>query len=205
MAVVFIINGDVNVFFYKEFVNQGMLVEDIFVVVFLVGEEEFFGFDIKFLVGYLVVWNYFMSVDMEENDVFIEKWYGFIKDKKWVINDLMEVMYIGFNLWVKVVEKVKIIDVDKVCDVIYGLKVLNLIGGSVEMLLNYYIIKLVLIGEIQDDGQFEVVWEIEKEVLGDVWIDFLVESVKIEVDWKDLKIMCGNYNMDIKKCLGQNY
>ena len=204
-AVVSTINGDANVPFYKELANQGMSAEDIPVVAFSVGEEELSGFDTKPLVGHLAAWNYFMSVDTEENDAFIEKWHGFIKDKKRVTNDPMEATYIGFNLWAKAVEKAKTTDVDKVRDAIYGLKVPNLTGGSAEMLPNHHITKPVLIGEIQDDGQFEVVWETEKEVPGDAWTDFLAESAKIEADWKDPKIMCGNYNTDTKKCSGQNY
>ena len=81
-AVVSTINGDANVPFYKELANQGMSAEDIPVVAFSVGEEELSGFDTKPLVGHLAAWNYFMSVDTEENDAFIEKWHGFIKDKK---------------------------------------------------------------------------------------------------------------------------
>lgn len=65
-----------------------------------------------------------------------------------VINDLMEVYYIGFNMWVNVVIEVGIIDVDVVCFVMYGQEFLNFIGGIVVMLLNYYLVKLVLIGEI---------------------------------------------------------
>lgn len=59
IVVIFIINGDLNVFFYKELVNQGIKVIDVLVIVFFVGEEEFCGIDIKLLVGNFVVWNYF--------------------------------------------------------------------------------------------------------------------------------------------------
>jgi hypothetical protein len=46
-----------------------------------------------------------------------------------------------------------------VIDAIVGLSVPNLTGGTAKMLPNHHITKPVLIGEIQDDGQFEVVWE----------------------------------------------
>ncbi len=202
-AVVSTINGDANVPFYKELANQGISAADIPVVAFSVGEEELSGIDTKPLVGHLAAWNYFMSVDAKENDAFIKKWHAFIKDKKRVTNDPMEAHYIGFNMWVKAVEKAKSTDTDKVIDAIVGVKVPNLTGGTAEMLPNHHITKPVLIGEIQDDGQFEVVWETDKLVPGDAWSDFLPGSKDIEADW--VKLKCGNYNTKTKKCSGQNF
>lgn len=202
-AVVSTINGDANVPFYKELANQGISAADIPVVAFSVGEEELSGIDTKPLVGHLAAWNYFMSVDAKENDAFIKKWHAFIKDKKRVTNDPMEAHYIGFNMWVKAVEKAKSTDTDKVVEAIVGVKVPNLTGGTAEMLPNHHITKPVLIGEIQDDGQFEVVWETDKLVPGDAWSDFLPGSKDIEADW--VKLKCGNYNTKTKKCSGQNF
>ncbi len=204
-AVVSTINGDANVPFYKELANQGVSAEDIPVVAFSVGEEELSGFDTKPLVGHLAAWNYFMSADADVNAEFIKKWHAFIKDEKRVTNDPMEATYIGFNMWAKAVEKAGTTEVDKVRPAMYGIKVPNLTGGTAEMLPNHHLTKPVLIGEIQADGQFETVWQTESEVPGDAWTDFLPESAKIEADWKDPKIMCGNYNTETKKCSGQNY
>ncbi|MEE2732995.1 MAG: urea ABC transporter substrate-binding protein [Pseudomonadota bacterium] len=204
-AVVSTINGDANVPFYKELANQGVSAEDIPVVAFSVGEEELSGFDTKPLVGHLAAWNYFMSADSEANEAFIKQWHAFIKDKKRVTNDPMEATYIGFNLWVKAVEKGKSTKVDDVLKNIIGLETPNLTGGTAKMLPNHHLTKPVLIGEIQEDGQFETVWQTESEVPGDAWTDFLPESAKIEADWQDPKIMCGNYNTETKKCSGQNY
>ena len=79
------------------------------------------------------------------------------KMKKRVTNDPMEATYIGFNLWVKAVEKAGTTDVNKVSDAIIGLSVPNLTGGTAKMLPNHHITKPVLIGEIQGNGQFEIV------------------------------------------------
>ena len=43
------------------------------------------------------------------------------------------------------------------------------------MLPNHHITKPVLIGEIQADGQFDVVWKTDGLVPGDAWSDFLPE------------------------------
>ncbi len=203
-AVVSTVNGDANVPFYKELANAGVSAQDIPVVAFSVGEEELSGFDTKPLVGHLAAWNYFMSVESDANAEFIKGWHTFIGDKKRVTNDPMEATYIGFNAWVKAVEKAKTTDVDTVREAMYGIKVPNLTGGIAEVLPNHHFTKPVLIGEIQADGQLEVVWETDGEVPGDAWTDFLPESAKIISNWQDKKINCGNYNTETKKCSGQN-
>ena len=203
-AVVSTINGDANVPFYKELGNQGIKAEDIPVVAFSVGEEELSGIDTKPLVGHLAAWNYFQSVENPANENFIKSWKTFIKDDKRVTNDPMEATYIGFNLWVKAVEKAGTTDVDAVSKAIIGLSTPNLTGGTATMLKNHHLTKPVLIGEIQEDGQFETVWQTEKEVAGDAWSDFLPSSKDVISDWT-APINCGNYNTVTKKCSGQNY
>ncbi len=200
-AVVSTINGDANVPFYRELANQGVAAEDIPVVAFSVGEEELSGFDTTPLVGHLAAWNYFMSVETPENEEFIAAWQGFIGSEDRVTNDPMEAHYIGFNLWVDAVEAAGTTDADAVIDAIVGLETPNLTGGTATMLANHHITKPVLIGEIQDDGQFFVVWETEDLVPGDAWSDYLPESAVLEADWT-APINCGNYNTETETCGG---
>ncbi len=202
-AVVSTINGDANVPFYKELGNQGISAEDIPVVAFSVGEEELSGIDTKPLVGHLAAWNYFQSVESDENTAFIKKWKKFIGDKKRVTNDPMEATYIGFNMWVKAVEKAKSTATDKVEQAMIGISTPNLTGGIAVMGKNHHLSKPVLIGEIQEDGQFEVVSDTDL-VPGDAWSDFLPGSKAIIADWT-APIKCGNYNTKTAKCSGQNY
>jgi len=203
-AVVSTINGDANVPFYKELGNQGVSAEDIPVVAFSVGEEELSGIDTKPLVGHLAAWNYFMSVDTEQNEEFIESWQKFTKNSDRVSNDPMEAHYIGFNMWVKAVEKAGTTNPDKVGDAIIGVSAPNLTGGYSTMMPNHHITKPVLIGEIQEDGQFDVVWQTSGTVSGDAWSDFLPGSKDIISDWR-APLACGNYNVKTGKCSGQNF
>ena len=203
-AVVSTINGDANVPFYKELGNQGISAQDIPVVAFSVGEEELSGIDTKPLVGHLAAWNYFMSVDAEENDAFIDAWHQFIKNPKRVSNDPMEAHYIGFNMWVKAVEKAGTTDPDAVIDAMVGIAVPNLTGGTAVMMPNHHLTKPVLIGEIQSDGQFEVVWQTPDTVVGDAWSDYLPGSKDVISDWR-APLSCGNYNVKTGKCSGQKY
>jgi len=203
-AVVSTINGDANVPFYKELGNQKVTAEDIPVVAFSVGEEELSGMDTKPLVGHLAAWNYFMSVDAPENDDFITKWQAFTKDADRVTNDPMEAHYIGFQMWVKAVEKAGTTEPSVVQDALIGVSVPNLTGGLSTMMPNHHITKPVLIGEIQDDGQFETVWQTKGLVPGDAWSDFLPGSKDIIADWR-APLSCGNYNVKTAKCSGQNF
>src|SRR4029079_2705232 len=170
-AVVSTINGDANVPFYKELGNQGIKATEIPVVAFSVCEEELAGIDAKPLVGHLAAWNYFESVSTPANKDFIKKWHTFIKNPKRTTNDPMEAHYIGFNMWVKAVEKAGTTDPDAVIDAIVGVSVPNLTGGYATMMPNHHITKPVLIGEIQADGQFDVVWKTSGLVVGDEWSD----------------------------------
>ena len=203
-AVVSTINGDANIPFYKELGNRGISAEDIPVVAFSVGEEELSGLDTKPLVGHLAAWNYFQSVESEENTAFIKQWKAFIKDKTRVTNDPMEATFIGFNMWAKAVEKAGTTDVDAVESAMIGITSPNLTGGTAVMNKNHHLSKPVLIGEIQNDGQFEVVWETDGLVPGDAWSDFLPASMDIVADWLP-PIKCGNFNTKTEVCSGQNF
>ena len=200
-AVVSTINGDANVPFYKELGNQGIKATDIPVVAFSVGEEELAGLDTKPLIGHLAAWNYFESIDTPENKAFIDKWHEFIKKPNRTTNDPMEAHYIGFNMWVKAVEKAGTTDPDKVIDAMIGVAVPNLTGGIATMMPNHHITKPVYIGEIQGNGQFNVVWQTPGTVPGDAWSDYLPGSMDLISDWRK-PMSCGNFNVKTGKCGG---
>jgi len=200
-AVVSTINGDANVPFYKELGNQKISAKDIPVIAFSVGEEELAGIDTKPLVGHLAAWNYFQSVDVPENKAFIEKWKTFTKNPKRVTNDPMEAHVIGFNMWVKAVEKAGTTDPTAVIDALIGVSVPNLSGGFSAMMPNHHITKPVLIGEIQADGQFSIVSQTPGLVVGDEWSDYLEGSKDLISDWR-APMSCGNFNVKTGKCGG---
>ncbi len=197
-AVVSTINGDANVPFYKELGNQGVKATDIPVVAFSVGEEELAGIDTRPLLGHLAAWNYFQSVKDPANEAFIKAWKAFKKNDKAVTNDPMEAHVIGFNMWIKAIEKAKSVAPDAVIDALPGIKQANLTGGVSEMLPNHHITKPVLIGEVRADGQFDVVWQTKDLVPGDAWTDHLPGSRDLEADWVTRK--CGNWNRVTNRC-----
>jgi urea transport system substrate-binding protein len=201
-AVVSTINGDANVPFYKELGNAGVKATDIPVVAFSVGEEELAGIDTKPLVGHLAAWNYFQSVDDPANKDFIAQWKAFKKNDKAVTNDPMEAHVIGFQMWVKAVEKAGTTEPNAVIDAVIGVSVPNLSGGYSTMMPNHHITKPVLIGEVQDNGQFNTVWQTSGLVVGDEWSDYLEGSKDLISDWR-APMSCGNFNVKTGKCGGK--
>jgi len=198
VGVVSTINGDANVGFYKELAAAGVSADDIPVMAFSVGEEELSGLDTANLVGHMAAWNYFETADTPENEAFIKEWHKFTGDDSRVTNDPMEATMIGFNAWVAAVEKAGTTDVDPVLDAIVGVEVPNLTGGTATVLPNHHLTKPVLIGEIREDGQFDIVSQTDP-VPGDAWTDFLPESAVLDADWPGKS--CGMWNTESESCV----
>src|SRR6056297_3045836 len=197
VGVISTINGDANVGFYKELAAAGIDSADIPVVAFSVGDEELSGFDTSNLVGHLAAWNYFQSADTPANEEWIAAWKARMGEDR-VTNDPMEAHYIGFNMWVNAVTDAGTTDVDAVRTAMYGQEHSNLTGGTAVMLPNHHLAKPALIGEIQADGQFDIISQ-TAEVPGDAWTDFLPESAVLKSDWQELG--CGMYNTQTETCV----
>lgn len=197
VGVISTINGDANIGFYKELAAQGVSAEDIPVIAFSVGEEELSGLDTSNLVGHLAAWNYFQSAESEANEAFVAKWKEKMGESR-VTNDPMEAHYIGFNMWAQAVEEAGSTEVDAVRDAMYGQTFANLTGSTAEMLPNHHLTKPVLIGEITEDGQFDILTQTDP-VPGDAWTDFLPESALLTSDWQALD--CGMYNTQTETCV----
>ena len=184
-AVVSTINGDSNVPFYKELGNAGLKATDVPVVAFSVGEEELRGVDTKPLVGHLAAWNYFMSIKDPANDGFKKKWADYAKAKKLpgadkpLTNDPMEAAYIGINMWKQAVEKAKSAEVDKVIAAMAGQTFKAPSGITSKMdEKNHHLHKAVFIGEVQANGQFNVVWKTKGPIKAQPWSRFIAGNDK---------------------------
>lgn len=174
------VNGDSNVPFYKELGNQGIEATDVPVVAFSVGEEELRGIDTKPLVGQLAAWNYFESLDNPANTKFVDSWKAYAKAKSLpnyqsaVTNDPMEATYVGINMWAQAVTKAGTTDVDKVREAMAGQTFTAPDGYTLTMdKINHHLHKPVMIGEVQEDGQFNVVWQTEGPVRAQPWSPYI--------------------------------
>ncbi|BFI58792.1 urea ABC transporter substrate-binding protein [Yersinia pseudotuberculosis] len=184
-AVISTINGDSNVPFYKELANQGIKATDVPVIAFSVGEEELRGIDTKPLVGNLAAWNYFQSVDNPTNKQFVEHWKAYAKANKLpnadsaVTNDPMEATWVGMHMWAQAVEKAQSMDVDKVRAAMAGQTYAAPSGFTLTMdQTNHHLHKPVMIGEIEADGQFNVVWQTDAPIRAQPWSPFIAGNDK---------------------------
>lgn len=184
-AVISTINGDSNVPFYKELANQGIKATDVPVVAFSVGEEELRGIDAKPLVGHLAAWNYFESVSNPVNTKFVADYRAYAKAHKLpnadtvVTNDPMEATYVGIHMWAQAVEKAGTTDVDKVRAAMANQSFAAPSGFTLTMdTTNHHLHKPVMIGEIEDNGQFNVVWQTEQAVRAQPWSPFIAGNDK---------------------------
>lgn len=175
-AIVSTINGDANVPFYRELGNQGIKAEDIPCVAFSVGEEELAGIDTRPLVGHLAAWNYFMSIKSPQNEEFLKMWQAYIKNPRRVTNDPMEATYTGFRMWLNAVRQAGTTAVEQVRPAIIGQKLVAPCGYEETMLPNHHLSKPVFIGEIQADGQFNIVWKTPNAVPAENWSQFIPEN-----------------------------
>ncbi len=197
-AVINTINGDSNVPFYKELANQGLKAEDVPVIAFSVGEEELRGIDTRPLAGHLAAWNYFMSVDTPENKRFIAKWRAYVKKhnlpggEKRVTNDPMEAHYIGVHMWAQAVEQARTTHIDAVRQALGGQTFKAPSGYVITMDAgNHHLHKPVLIGEITEDGQFDIVWQTEGPIRADAWSPYIPDSAAKIANWQ-YPWVCGN-------------
>jgi urea transport system substrate-binding protein len=197
-AVISTINGDSNVPFYKELANQGLKAKDIPVVAFSVGEEELRGIDTKPLVGHLAAWNYFMSIDTPENKAFIQEWKDYVKsanlpdgDKR-VTNDPMEATYIGIHMWAQAVDQAGTTSVNAVRQAAGGQVFRSPSGFDISLdAKNHHLHKPVFIGEVQANGQFQIVWKTNDAIRAQAWSPHIPESAKKVADWT-FPWVCGN-------------
>jgi urea transport system substrate-binding protein len=182
-AVISTINGDANTFFYRELAAQKVSADTIPVMAFSVGERELIGVDAKPLTGHLAAWNYFHSVKSRENDKFIAMWKDFTGDKDEITNDPMEATLIGFRMWTQAVVQAGTTDVDAVRQAMYHQRVRAPSGFEEVMNTNHHLSKPAMIGRINANGQFEVIWQSINPIWADAWSRYIPESAKRTADW----------------------
>ncbi len=180
------LNGDSNVAFFKQMQGAGLTADKYPVMSVSIAEEEVKAIGVEFLKGHYAAWNYFMTVESPANKKFVDafkKKYG--NDR--VTNDPMEAAYIAVYLWKAAVEKAKTADdLEKVRAAAYGVT-FDAPGGMVTMNPNHHISKIVRIGQIRQDGLFEIVQATPQPVVPIPWNQFVTETKGFACDWSDSK------------------
>jgi len=150
------INGSSNVGFIKAYDEAGLGPNNSPIISVSIAEEEAPAMGVN-LTGQYASWNYFQSVDSPENATFIEafqKRYG--KDRP--TSDPMEAAYTSLYLYKKMVEKAESFCVDAVNAAADGVTFAAPEGSVTINGDNHHIAKTGLIGRINADNQFDIVW-----------------------------------------------
>ncbi len=157
------INGDSNVAFFRELRAAGITPDSIPTMSFSIAENELQSLSAKDMVGDYAAWNYFQSIDSPENRDFVRRFRArFGADR--VTSDPIEAAYFGVYLWAQAVEDAGTDDVARVRENIKR-QSLSAPNGIVyvdpESLHTW---KVMRIGRIRADGQFDIVWSLEKPI-----------------------------------------
>lgn len=177
------LNGDSNVAFFKQLQGAGMGPDQYPVMSVSVAEEEVRQIGPEFLVGHLASWNYFQTVETPENEKWVADFKAEFGDDR-VTNDPMEAAYIMVYLWKQSVEAAGTFDIPEVRTAAYG-QTFAAPEGPVTMNTNHHLSKTVRLGEVREDGLFDIIWETDGVVEPQPWNQFVPDTIGIGCDWSD--------------------
>ena len=178
------LNGDSNVAFFKQLKGAGITPEKYPVMSVSIAEEEVRQIGKEFLIGHYAAWNYFQTVDTEANKKWVESFRAKYGAER-VTNDPMEAAYIMVYLWKQAVEKAGTADdLEAVRMAAIG-QTFDAPEGLVKMNANHHISKTVRIGQVRDDGLFDIVWSTKEPLDPIPWNQFVPATKGFACDWSD--------------------
>ncbi|MDB9495579.1 urea ABC transporter substrate-binding protein [Spirulina major CS-329] len=177
------LNGDSNVAFFKQMQGAGLTPDKYPVMSVSVAEEEVRQIGPEFLVGHYAAWNYFQTVDTPENEKWVADFKAEYGDDR-VTNDPMEAAYIMVYLWKQAVEEAGTTDLEAVRAAAIG-QTFDAPEGLVTMNANHHISKTVRIGEVNEEGLFDIVFSTDGPVDPQPWNQYVPETKGFACDWSD--------------------
>ena len=177
------LNGDSNVAFFKQMQGAGLTADKYPVMSVSIAEEEVRQIGTEYLKGHYAAWNYFQTVESPANDKFVKAFkakYG--PDR--VTNDPMEAAYIMVYLWKQAVETAGTTELEAVRKAAVGQE-FDAPEGKVTMSPNHHISKTVRIGQVRDDGLFDIVSSTDEPVDPIPWNQYVPETKGYACDWID--------------------
>ena len=177
------LNGDSNVAFFKQLQGAGLTPDKYPVMSVSVAEEEVRQIGTEFLVGHYAAWNYFQTVESPENEKWVADFKAEYGDDR-VTNDPMEAAYIMVYLWKQAVEAAGTTELEAVRAAAVGQE-FAAPEGPVTMNANHHISKTVRIGQVREDGLFDIVSSTDGPVDPLPWNQYVPETKGLACDWTD--------------------
>ena len=155
--VVNTLNGDSKQHFFRALKAAGIDAEKIPVFSTSIAEVELAAIGPDLVAGHYAVWNYFQSVDSDENKAFVARFkQRFGKER--VLDDPMEASYIGVKLWADAVRGQGSTDMALIKSTLAQQTLLAPQGIVAVDYDTRHLWKTAYIGKARADGQFEIVW-----------------------------------------------
>ncbi len=157
------INGDSNRGFFEHLARTHITSKDIPVISMSIAEDELQRIGLQYTSGHYAAWNYFESIDSPSNQRFVSNFkmrYG--QDR--VTDDPIESAYTQVHLYALAVRKAKTTHPQSLRQIAGGI-----VFGAPQGLIridphNQHTWKVTRIGQIQDTGQFSVVWSSQEPI-----------------------------------------
>jgi urea transport system substrate-binding protein len=176
------LNGDSNVAFFKQIQSAGLTPDKYPVMSVSIAEEEVKQIGKEYLKGQYAAWNYFQTIDSPVNKKFVEAFKAKYGAER-VTSDPMQSAYFMVYLWKQAVEKAgSADDLDKVRMAAIGQE-FDAPEGKVTVYPNHHVSKVVRIGEVREDGLFNIVWSTEQPVPPVPWNQFVPDTKGYTCDW----------------------
>ena len=177
------LNGDTNVAFFKQLQSAGLGPDNYPVMSVSVAEEEVKQIGPEYLQGHYASWNYYQTVDTPQNNKFVSDFKAKYGDDR-VTNDPMESAYIMVYLWKQAVEQAGTTDLEPVRAAAVG-QAFDAPQGRVEMQPNHHISQTVRLGQVREDGLFDIVWSTDDALEPIPWNQYVQETQGFACDWTD--------------------
>jgi urea transport system substrate-binding protein len=178
------LNGDSNVAFFKQLQGAGLGPDKYPSMSVSIAEEEVKAIGVEYLKGHYAAWNYFQTVETPESKKFVEAFKKEYDDER-VVNDPMEAAYIMVYLWKQAVEKAGTADdLEKVRTAALG-QTFDAPEGKVTLENNHHLAKVVRIGQVREDGLFDIVFDTKTAVKPVPWNQFVKDTKGFACDWSD--------------------
>lgn len=187
------LNGDSNVALFKQMQGAGLGPDKYPTMSVSIAEEEVKQIGKEYLKDHYASWNYFQTVESPENDKFVKAFKAKYGEDR-VTNDPMEAAYIMVYLWKQAVEAAGTTDIEAVRKAALGQE-FAAPEGKVKMFPNHHISKTVRIGQVRDDGLFNIVWSSDGPVDPVPWNQYVPETKGYSCDWSD-PAKGGKYKAD---------
>lgn len=158
------INGDTNIHFFRALRDSGIHSNKIPTISFTIAEHEIQAINPSYVSGDYAAWCYFQRLPNTLNKKFIENYKKHHGENR-VTSDPIEAGYVSVYLWAQAVEEAQSTNTAKVLQSIRGQSCVAPEGWVHVDPDNLHTGKKVRIGQIQADGQFDLVWSSEQAII----------------------------------------